>query len=173
MDSKTEENFYRQIEKSLANNMNEGLIQKTQERFFKPREDYEPQEATKSFIPVSREEYIRQAREACLRQLNSLHAQEIRSNVQAVEADVIPEGRKSKLFSFHPDTEGTASLKEAKAFRLLIIRTVIAAVIFLCIFLFDKLKVEWNSFNYTTVRQYITQKDVLSDLETKIVSWLK
>lgn len=170
MDVRTEESIYRQIEKNLDKNMDDVIIHKTQDRFFKPRED---NEATKNFIPVSREEYIRQAREACLRQLNSLHVQDIGTSIQVMEEDTVPEGRKPKLFSFHPDTEENRSLKEVKAFRLLIIRTVIAAVIFLGIFLFDILKVEWNNFSYRTIRQYITQKDVLSDLETKIVTWLK
>lgn len=226
MDINMEENIYHQIEKSLANNMNDGFFgvqegrgtssdrreqegrgtspdwkvqegreilpdkqsrhgvlydrQSRHELMHKPveqpeelHEDNELQEYTRSFVPVSREEYIRQARESCLRQLDSLHAQSLSANEQIYDIDTIPEGRKTKALSLPVHSERAHSLKEAKSFRSLIIRTVCAAVIFLSIFIFDMLKVEWKSFSYRTIRQYVTEKDVLSDLETMLVSWLK
>jgi len=128
--------------------------------------------------PISRAEYIRLAREACLKQLNALEYSPDRdySYIGNEETHNSLFGRKKKdkvARLFQEGKEVSDSSEELAAYKSLIIRTVCAAVIFLSIFLIDKIKLEWGKFSYETIRQYVTGNNHLKTLEEIIVSWLK
>lgn len=127
---------------------------------------------------LSRAEYIRQAREACLRQMNagdiSGRINDLYVGVDNTTNSYVGRKKKDKvdrLFQEGSDQEDYN--EEFASYRSLIIRTVCALVIFLCIFIIDKIKVDWGKFSYETIRQYVTANDKLKVLEEIIVSWLK
>lgn len=197
MDSNVEDKMYRQIEKSLSNNINESLFaagrgyddKKSVERDNYNADfgaytdtdksegtDREQPEYTGNFPQLSRAEYIRQAREACLRQMNMLP-----SGGRSIEdygdfTDPMHSGlpiKKKGKGLFRDGEEEENSPQEIASFRSLIIRTVCAIVLFISIFAIDKLEVKWGDFSYQTVREFVTGKDQMGQLETWIVSWLK
>lgn len=138
---------------------------------------FEAMESTYPSTKLTRAEYIRQAREACLKQLGTVpqgarnmeHVQE--ANDQ--NAPLLPSKKKNRLIKLFPEVSDEDTQKEAASFNSLIIRTVCCVVIFLSIFVIDKLKVEWGEFSHLTVREFITGNDKLSALEEIIISWLK
>lgn len=199
MDSNVEDKMYHQIEKSLSNNINESLfvagrgyedkktdvnqtdydsgavLERNSKSLETEKEDYE---YAAKFPQLSRAEYIRQAREACLRQMTSVQigsrgVEDYTDNSEAYHSS-LPTIKKSKSINlFQNSAEEENSPQEIAAFRSLIIRTVCAIVLFISVFVIDKLEVKWGDFSNKTVQEYVTGIDQLEDLETLIVSWLK
>lgn len=139
-------------------------------------QDREDNRTSAGFPSLSRDEYIRQARESCLRQMSALQAQSRSmmdySYATEIQNTNIPSKRKANPIKIPKNGIQENTAKEVASFRSLIIRTICAVVIFLSIFIIDKLKIEWKNFTYETVREFITENDTLAELETKIVSWL-
>lgn len=127
---------------------------------------------------ISRAEYIRQAREACLRQMNTLDSSVRASDIYIGEEDssYFSQGKKkkdktSRLFYDGGDEEVLP--EDIASFKSLIIRTVFAVVLFICIFVIDKIKVDWGAFSHETIREYVTGNNQLKVLEEIIISLLK
>lgn len=127
---------------------------------------------------LSRAEYIMQAREACLRKMNSMDTGEKTYDYYIGKEDTVNTslGRKkrdktTRLFNEGSEEEDYPG--EIASYRSLIIRTVCAAAIFLCIFVIDKVKVDLGTFSYNTIRQYVTGNNQLKALEEIIITWLK
>lgn len=133
--------------------------------------------------PLSRAELIRQAREACLRQLNGsqITGRPYEPGYISLDTTVtdIPAEKKGKRFRPFGKSTGSdmardeASPQEVAAFRSLIIRTACAVILFLCIFIIDKFKLRIGNLTYSTIEEYITGNDALKALENMIVTWLK
>lgn len=133
---------------------------------------------------ISRAEYIRQAREACLRQLSSvqLYSKPYEVNYMDSEPEE-PEQTKNKkakltkLFGNEAEEENSATEEntpqELAAYRSLIIRSVCAIAIFLCVFIIDKFKLSIGNISYSMIEEYVTGKDTLQVLEDILVTWLK
>lgn len=210
MDTSYEDNMYRQIEKSLSNNINDRLFvpiemidkpaymgrpnkQRTDSisqeenmemddsydgnRIYNDRMESSP-ESDEGGPRLSRAEYIRQAREACLRQMNGLDVSGRASDFYLGDEDSIHSfgGRKRKDKAaglFYEGNTEESSPEEMASFRSLIIRTVCAVVLFISIFIIDKIKVDWGAFSYETIRQYVTGNNQLKALEEIILSWIK
>ena len=200
MDANVEDKIVHQIEKNLSNNINENLFgtgrmlvedkkqaehnNSVMEDSVKLRESRfglveRDKEVTEVSVPqLSRAEYIRQAREACLRQMNATPAV-LRGAGNAIEENeflhpAISAKKKLKedqLLIKHVDEED--STLEAAAYRSLMIRTVCAVMVFLSIFLIDKFKLKFGDFSFKTVEELVRGKDSLAALEDLIVSWLK
>lgn len=196
MDTNVEDKMLDQIQMSLSNSIDENLFTtgRTYEvgkaknlsmtlsaRDYKDKGGHETAVedvvATYPSTNLSRAEYIRQAREACLKQLGSVPdstrsaeyvLEERNPNLPAPSVK-----RKNKLMQLFPEVSEEDTEKEAASFNSLIIRTVCCVVIFLSIFAIDKLKVSWGDFTHLTVREFITSNDKLAVLEDYIVSWLK
>lgn len=205
MDTSYEDKMYRQIERSLSNNINDKLyvpIEMMNKSTYKGSSREISNQALDEYSEVtskpinelkgnvnnalgeykdegprlSRAEYIHQAREACLRQMNSNEtAGRIYDNYGQMDDDLyFSRGRKNKdkvEKLYNGDKEDVP--EELASFRFLIIRTVCAAVIFISIFIIDKVKVSWGGFTYEALRQYVTGNNQLKALEEIIVSWLK
>lgn len=189
MDTGYEDKMYRQIEKSLSNNINDKLFVPI-EIIDKPKygednklvdpvsyEENANEEYRQEGPRLSRAEYILQAREACLKQINTMGSggRIYDSYKEVDDAIYSSHGRKKRdkverLF-YAGDEE--APPEEVASFKSLIIRTVCAALIFLSIFIIDKIKVSWGVFSYETIRQYVTGNNQLKAIEEIIVSWLK
>lgn len=127
---------------------------------------------------LSRAEYIRQAREACLRQMNTLNSPGRISDAYTVDEDlqISSHGKKKKDKTsrlFYEGSDEDVLPEEIASFKSLIIRTVCAVVIFICIFLIDKVKLDWGAFSHETIREYVTGNNQLKVLEELIVTWLK
>ena len=145
-------------------------------------------------LAVSRAEYIRQAREACLRQLSDLqvYSKPYDVNYMNPESGAAQESipKKAKTWNLfregHEDRaednrysmddvkrseDGTP--QELAAFRFLVARMVCAVVLFLTIFIIDKLDLKIGSLSNEKVQEYITQNDMMDNIEDYIVTWLK
>ncbi|MBH1940985.1 hypothetical protein I5677_08790 [Mobilitalea sibirica] len=198
MDTNVEDRMYRQIEKSLSNNINENLfltgriLEEKKNSVVTPEEvasrkitsevlkadEITPitTDSEKRFAQLSRAEYIRQAREACLRQMNA--AQNTRTvdtyfhDNDMYHQDKLTKKRSRALNLFQDSNMEEESEQEIASFRFLIIRMVCAIIIFLCIFAVDKFQVKWGSFNHEVVQEFVTGKDQMNKLESIIVSWL-
>jgi len=174
MDTKSEDIIVRQIEKNLTKHMNEN-----QEEL--PLVSNECISNTP--ITISRAEYIRQAREACLRQMSDsqVYCRPYDSNyIEAVDTSLSqPNGKKNhplRLFgegieSYARKEEGSA--QEIAAFRALIIRTVCAIVLFLLVFLIDKFDLVLGKVTPELIQAYITGNDTLQELENFVVALIK
>lgn len=213
MDTSYEDKMYRQIEKSLSNNINdklfvpiemidrpefmgknkkqivdsisyeEDIIHKEASLLDKPYDDRRVVDSAmveyrEEGPGLSRAEYIIQAREACLRQINAMDSpSRIYDNYGGTEESSYSSlGRKKKgkvERLFYEGDEEEVLPEEMASFRSLIIRTICAAVVFLSIFIIDKVKVEWGVFSYETIRHYVTGNNQLKALEEIIVSLLK
>jgi len=211
MDTNMEDKMYHQIQKSLSNNINENLFTsgKTIDKeklplvrssvieptnITKEGKNTENEYLSESFEYISqpstlpRAEYIRQAREACLRQLSN---QSIRMmdtySPEIEEQDIsLQNKKKAKALKLFKDSEKALrspwnrsasgeenSLQELASFQSIIIRTICAIVLFLFIFLIDKFEFSLGNFSKVLVREYITGNDRLLQLEEIVVSWLK
>lgn len=211
MDTNIDEKMYHQIEKNLSNNMNENLF--TSGRIFdndskllmgnsvfdnsasanekEPSKEYDEEWHAQVTMPqtLSRAEYIRQAREACLRQMS---AQSIVRNYDYYDVDTeeqsidVPVRKKSRslksLYDMDTQTVENESAKpvmeentpqEIAAFRSLIIRIICAFVLFLSVFAIDKFDIKAGKINPQIVEEYVTGNDTLQVLENIIVTWLK
>lgn len=214
MEVSYEDKIYRQIEKNLANNINDKLYvpiemidmstyKENKNKHTDPvpyKEDIKGEDplvinnsnSSKDMLEnqinvdgysqegarLSRAEYIRQAREACLRQLSAMDtsARAINYNIGEEELNNPLIGKKkrdkvTKLFQEGSLEEDIPD--EVASYRSLILRTVFAAVIFLSIFIIDKVKVNWGGFSHEAIKDYITANNQLKVLEEIIVSWLK
>ncbi|MDF2943834.1 MAG: putative rane protein [Herbinix sp.] len=209
MDSKVEDKMVRQIEKNLSNNINENLFltgrifekdtkvnqtsiaespnsmsHTTETPMDYSANSYEYSNQNQPQSILSRAEYIRQARESCLRQLSAMSAGSSTYNTIYPDADPLNEdilGRKKPKVAkqFHEETivEGeyreVNTPQEIAAFRFLIIRMVCAIVLFLTIFLFDKFDFKVGTFTSEVIQEYVTGNDSMQDLENMLVTWLK
>ncbi len=146
-------------------------------------------------LAISRAEYIRQAREACLRQLSDIqvYSRPYDVNYMNPETAATPESppKKSKTWNLfregHEDrgaednrfsTDSAARSEDATpqeltSFRFLVVRMVCAVVLFLTVFVIDKLELKIGNFTNEKMQEYITQNDVMDDIEDYIVTWLK
>ncbi|MDF2539134.1 MAG: putative rane protein [Herbinix sp.] len=212
MDTSIEDRMYQQIEKNLSNNINENLLTSSRlldkdklpvlqssvrEPIDTRKDNYvsEQDNEVPSFDYISqptgltRAEYIRQAREACLRQLSNQSYHSIEAYIPPAkdEEDTSAlDKKKTKAMSLF--TGGEKPLKtpwdreltkeentpqEIASYQSLIIRTVCALVIFAAIFLIDKFDITIGTVTKDVVRQYITGIDHLEQLEEIVVSWFK
>ncbi len=198
MDANAEDRIVHQIERNLSNHINENLFASGRvledkeaaehnnavlEGTFRVREGrnshavISKEEAEPAFPPLSRAEYIRQAREACLRQMNVSPSISRGIGTGMEESELLhpalsPKKKKREEQIYRPVSEEDSSL-EAAAYRSLMIRTICAIMIFLSIFLIDKFKMKIGSFSFQTVEEFVRGKDSLAALEDLIVSWLK
>lgn len=191
MDTNMEEKMVRQIETKLSNHMPEDLfstdrsieskqiiggLSVSSNKVTKTEEvlDLGHNDSDTPSIPMTRAEYIRQAREACLRQMNS-HPQDSKVVNYVVEDAQIQHssiGELGSIQGYYPSSPSEVG-KEELAYRSLLIRSICCLVIFLFIFLFDKFDVNIGKFSGDTIREYIVNRDRLVDLENIIVSWFK
>lgn len=207
MDSRYEDNMLSQIEQNLSNNISENLFLTgkvfensktlTKKKYLQEQEktahsnnndageyplvstDY----ISNTPAAISRAEYIRQAREACLRQLsnNQLYVRPYELNYPDTDTGTVSTGQgkktgRFKLLSYatnHAGDSDEENPREIAAFRSLIIRTVCAIIIFISLFTIDKFKFNIGDITYGMIREYITGKDSLKALEDVIVAWLK
>lgn len=183
MNKSVEDKMVQQIEKSLSDHINDSFKVHAEEQPIISFDYSNP-------ISISRAEYIRQAREACLRQLSevqstaraydSYYLEPLQKNAVTPEAGVV---RHKGLFrdglgysgnnAENPEMNEEITWKEQAAFRFLIIRMVCAIVLFLVIFMFDKFDLKIGAFTPDKVQEYVTGKDSLKELEEKLVTWLK
>ncbi len=232
MEASYEDKMYRQIEKSLSDNINEKLyvpiemIDKSafsgrnkntnssayknetykksfkyedtaykndlpddnhESRMYSEKEDwienYERTNKQEDLLPVqedkpvmSRAEYIRLAREACLRQLYAMDTTVSTDNYisDEIHNSFFGKKRKDKVAKlFQEGNEEETLQEEIASYKSLIIRTICAVVIFLAIFIIDKVKLNWGKFSHETIKHYVTGYNQLAEIEEKIVSWLK
>ena len=137
---------------------------------------------------LSRAEYIRQAREACLRQLSNQSIQIMDAcNPESIEQqpDVINKKKVRAMQLFKDSDRGFGLLRDGEqeeelnspqeiaSFRSLIIRMVCAIVLFLAVFLIDKFNFSVGGFSKSVIREYVTGKDVFEKLEQLVVAWFK
>lgn len=203
MDSKYEDNMLSQIEKNLSNNINDNLFltgkvfdssRLTENTYLQEQEqasdsgvcDYplvSNEHISDMTIPLSRAEYIKQAREACLRQLSNsrVYARPYEldyTDMDTSSPDIIADRKDEhwKPFSDNISKKGAgddASPQELAAFRSLIIRTICAVIIFISIFIIDKFDFKIGSLTNSKIQEYITGNDTLKALEDIFVTWLK
>lgn len=150
---------------------------------------------TDSLSTVSRAEYIRQAREACLRQLSDIQVYSKPYDVHYMnpETPVAEESVPKKVKTWNLFREGhvergvednrhladasnrteDGTPQELSAFRFLVVRMVCAVVLFLTVFVFDKLELRIGNLSNEKVQEYITQNDVMDEIEDYIVTWIK
>jgi len=147
MDAGYEDKIYKQVEKSLSENFDAGFIR---------TDEISTPFAGSGFegARLTRAELINQARQACLRQMNT-------TNVTG------------RVKGFKDTAETESRPEEIASYRYLIIRTVCAVVIFISIFIIDRIKLDWGTFSYETIRHYVTGNNHLKALEELIASWLK
>lgn len=206
MDTRNEETMVRQIEKSLSNNMSDNLFlagrimepAKSSHRsnvVYDMGEDSKGKELTDQEYPlvssdyidkpqgISRAEYIRQAREACLRQLSNtqIYSKPYETNymdVEPAETEQIHQKKAKAWKLFQPPMEadtGTPSenmQQEVASFRSLIVRTVCAILLFLTIFIIDKFKLDLGMVTHEIIEEYVTGMDTFQELEDSVVTWL-
>ena len=208
MDKKVEDKMVKQIEKNLSNNLNESLFltgrlydnEQLADRLLLvgTKEDL-PQVSMSQDQPIvsfdysnpesiSRAEYIRQARESCLRQLSTVQSTARTYDSYYLDTqyhDTIPQmmepieaGKAKSLSLFHNDTQKQAdddaeTQQEVMAFRLLVLRMVCAIVIFLSVFLMDRFDIKLGKVSVDTIQEYVTGKDAFEELENKFVTWLR
>lgn len=197
MDTSVDDKMYKQIEKNLANSMNDHLFeagtvywgkQSANSKLFDVSEEekvtassleeatYASQDYVNQPLPVSRAEYIKQAREACLRQLsetqlNSRYVEAYQPTAEAMDLEL--GNKKSKLRMFHNTEKEEETEQDIASFRFLIIRTVCAIVLFLSIFIIDKFEIKIGSFTPQTIQEYVTGNDTLENIESFVVSLIK
>ncbi len=207
MDTKNEDTMVKQIEKNLSDNINENLFVKNRTmdssqpllqnhyNADQPVASYQ-EDAADLYYPlvsteyisgnsagVSRAEYIRQAREACLRQLSSIQLYSRPYDVNYIEPEPVTdntENLKAKGMKwFHNDALQEKALQkhntkqDSISFRFLIIRSICAILLFVCVCMLNKM--EWKIGNFTnqTIQEYVTGNDALQGLENFILALLK
>lgn len=189
MDTKNEDTMVRQIEKNLSNNINDNLF--ITGRIFdqEPSNQEYPLVSTehldKTVPTISRAEYIRQAREACLRQLSSSQVYSKPYDVnymlpETIESEPQQNSKKAKVWDIFKEGDRTAEItgdvdspQEIASFRSLIIRTICAIVLFISIFIIDKFNLKIGDLTGNTIQEYVTGNDSLQSLEDIVVTWLK
>lgn len=154
MESYEDDRMISQIETSLASNMSGDIYQSRD--VYQPKDIYPSNDIYRGadivdVEPMSRAEYIRQAREACLRKL-----------------DLDP-----KQVKVYEENKEKFSSNELASYHGLIIRSVCAIVIFVIIFAIDKLDVKIGSFSSAYIKDFVTTNKTLDYLESLVVTWLK
>ncbi len=161
------------------------LIRTEDKKTMKSHPDEYPLVSNESIMDnnvISRAEYIRQARESCLRQLSNVQLYSRPYDVNYMEPDNSEEALTTKkanvmrLFSSDMSAEQSSSKtneQQLATYRSMIIRCVCAIVLFLGIFAFDKSNIELGGVTKKVVQEYVTGNDILQDLQNTIVSWLK
>lgn len=205
MDTKLDDRVYHQIEKKLSDSISDNLfatgniLEESKELIanevtmkeppylkeelpVNTNNSYENSEYSSSSIPLSREEYIRQAREACLRQLNSLsnmgkyssgiNEEQVLGNISHQKKSIISKDPLGNAIVKYNDSS-YESEQEIASFRSLVIRIVCAFVLFLSVFIIDKFNITIGNLNPIVVREYITGIDYLETLETFVVTLFK
>jgi DNA-binding transcriptional regulator YhcF (GntR family) len=212
MDTNMEDKMYHQIEKNLTNNINENLFasgkiyEKEKLPMVRNSAALEPVDALKEEnhaeldysgeayeymnqpSNISRAEFIRQAREACLRQLSS---QSIRMmdayGPESEEQDpALLNKKKARAMKLFKDSERALrspwmknsaqeedSPQDIASFQSLVIRTVCAIVLFLSIFAVEKFDIKIGTFSKQIVREYVMGNDAMLKLEEIVAAWLK
>ena len=130
---------------------------------------------------ISRAEYIRQARESCLRQLSNVQLYSKPYDINYMEPDIPSEQLSDKnshamnLFHNAPENHTLTKNPEQQlaSFRSILIRSVCAIILFLSIFALDKFHVKAGNVSNQVIKEYVTGNDALKDLENIIVGWLK
>jgi hypothetical protein len=133
---------------------------------------------------LSRAEYIRQAREACLRQLSNSQVYSKPYDVNYMDPEPInqeqvnnKQAKALKLFNTDSDAGDPAidenTPQEIASFRNLIIRTVCAIVLFLTVFIIDKFELKIGNITHIMIQDYVTGNDSLQGLEDILVTWFK
>ena len=214
MDTKSEDTMVRQIEKNLTNHINESLLISgravegsritvdNNSSYEKPIDStYTDVASADSNYPLvsydyitnspglTRAEYIRQAREACLRQLSSqqLYSKPYEVNYMKADNDNAEKysPKKENVLALYPNASGEEDQleedlseeipkeHEIAAYRSLIIRSICAILLFLCIFAFDKFNIKIGDFTDNMIKEYVTGNDALKNLENFLVTWLK
>lgn len=214
MDTPSEDTMVRQIEKKLSDHMNENLflagrsydnnsagtnknaLVKSSEQAALSEESRDYPLVSYEYISnspgISRAEYIRQAREACLRQISSIQIYSRPYEVNYMDVEAAPEEqlnqKKAKVMRMFRSDEESATREEATkdvasreagnardvlSYRSLIIRSVCAIVLFISIFLLEKFNIEIDNFSHHMIKEYVTGNDALKQLESILVTWLK
>lgn len=202
MDTKIDDRIYDQIEKKLSDSISENLfatgnlLEESKELIANEVSITEPviydeiesvnvdntYEYSNSSIPLSREEYIRQAREACLRQLNNI-SNRSKYNTGNYDNPALNDLSYNKKNTINKDSLGNTIIKyndnpyeteqDIASYRSLVIRILCALVIFLSVFLIDKFNITIGQLNPIVVQEYVTGKDYMETLETFVVSLFK
>lgn len=115
-------------------------------------------------IALSRDEYIRMARESCVKNLhpdggtnkNELHKKNARN------------------YDFYKNSELFSGMNiKSTGMRSLLIRTICVLVLFLSILMVDKLKISVNTFNSDFIKNAIVSNEGVEKAEDFFVSVLK
>lgn len=203
MDKKIEDKMVQQIERNLHNNIDENLfltgpvydkdrLQRkgtnlgAKKALPNEKETVEENplvslEYHNPAIPVSRAEYIRQARESCLRQLSTMQSTAraydsyyLDSALQNAETEQTKKPRTNRLFYEGSEAaKDEDSLQEIAAFRFLIIRMVCALILFLSIFLIDKFDFKVGEFTSAKIEEFVSGKDNMKQLEEYVITLIK
>lgn len=212
MDTKNEDTIVRQIEKNLSNNINDNLFLagrtvdngrtaaennrievRGNNALYKPEQTFEelPQDyplVSNDYISnapgMTRAEYIRQAREACLRQMSNAQIYSRPYDVNYLDTETVQNEQvnEKKVKARNPFHNGTQEdnktseenpVQELNAYHSLIIRCVLAIVLFLCIFAFDKFDFKAGVLTNSKIQEFVTGNDAFEDLENILVTWLK
>lgn len=199
-----EDKIVHQIEKSLSNNINEDLFmtgrlyedQKAPSiksntalmpegrRKTSSYEEYplvSNDHRSDSQVTLSRAEYIRQAREACLRQLSSSQVYSKAYDVNYMESDTpvleVEDKNNSKEWGLFQKTKATDYSEESEqdiaSFRSLMVRTVCAILLFVTIFVIDKFEIKVGNITHTMIQEHVTGNDTLQEVENWLVGWLE
>lgn len=184
MDAEINDNLIHLIEDKLSgeieNNILFGNVKEAKVNEKLIRAEDEIKRISPPSIRIDRAEYIRSAREECLRILNEPISNEhqytnFKSTIPADETNEVliydVNSGKDELTR----TDGLISEEkkgEEKAFRSLMIRTIIAIAIFGAIFLADKLSIKQGKFEYEVIESYIVGNDKFEQLEKFIVTML-
>lgn len=207
MDLRSEDTIVRQIEQNLSNNMNDNLFQTgratpTSRAITRKNQVTDKSEEALAFGEASQEvplvsydyinnsqgltraEYIRQAREACLRQLSATQIYSRPYDVNYIDPEEASseqlDQKKAKVMRmFHNGLEDE-NIKEKvnsnpriNAYRSVIIRSVCAVALFLTIFVIDKYDIQIGNITNKMIQEYVMGNDALKDLENILVTWLK
>lgn len=208
MDTNIDDKMYHQIEKNLSNTIDDNLFTTGRVLFndnksvmgntvfdnhnsndieVVSKEYGEEWHAQVSIPQLPRAEYIRLAREACLRQMS---AQSLGSNyetydmepeIQSIDLSGRKKPRALKLFhdgNLEAENGNNTTLdgntpQELAAFQSLIIRIICAFVLFISIFIINKFELKYGKINPQIIKEYVVGNDSLKVLEDIIVTWLK
>jgi hypothetical protein len=200
-----EDKIVHQIEKSLSNNINEdlfmtgrlyedqkfpsvksntGLIPEDRRKSSSSKEEYplvSNEHRMDSQVTLSRAEYIRQAREACLRQLSSSQVYSRAYDVNYMENDTpvleVEDKNNAKEWGLFQKTKATDYPEETEqdiaSFRSLMVRTVCAILLFVTIFVIDKFEIKVGNITHTMIQEHVTGNDTLQEVENWLVGWLE
>jgi len=132
---------------------------------------------------LTRAEYIRLARESCLRQLSNEQIYSRPYDVNYMDPELLEDQqlttkKTSVMRLFHNDSvddpaNGKTPEHQLASYRSIVIRSACAIILFLSIFAFDKFNVKIGQVSNKVIQEYVTGNDILKDLENIVVGWLK